>query len=253
MSAGDREPTPKEREAHERRRQDIVGRIPPSYRPRVHLVVPSLFGLGVCAAAIVALTLSGRALTVLEWSTLPITLVGGLGLEWRLHKTVLHRRRRGLAILYERHELTHHVVYTHDDMAMRSRNEMLLILLPPYAIVVAFGGVVPLALLVAALASTPAALLFVVASMAFFLSYEWLHLAYHLPPESRIGRTWLVRVLRELHRSHHDPALMKRWNFNVTIPLFDWLHGTLRPSSTAAPGTEPGPTVGREADAATKG
>ncbi len=231
MSAGDREPTPKEREAHERRRHEIVERIPRSYRPWVHLAVPSIFGIAVCAGSVVALLTAGRALTALEWLTFPLTLVGGLGLEWRLHKTVLHRRRRGLAILYERHELTHHVVYTHDDMAMRSRSEMLLILLPPYAIVVAFGGVVPLALLVFALSSAQAALLFVTASMMFFLSYEWLHLAYHLPADSVIGRTWLVRTLRELHRSHHDPALMKRWNFNVTIPLFDWLHGTLKTSS----------------------
>ncbi|MBK7399278.1 MAG: hypothetical protein IPJ34_24170 [Myxococcales bacterium] len=33
-----------------------------------------------------------------------------------------------------------------------------------------------------------------------------------------------MRFLREHHRRHHHPRLMQRWNFNVTIPLFDWLH-----------------------------
>ena len=49
----------------------------------------------------------------------------------------------------------------------------------------------------------------------------------HLPPESFVGRRRLVRVLREHHARHHHPRLMQRWNFNVTVPLFDWLHGTI--------------------------
>ena len=48
--------------------------------------------------------------------------------------------------------------------------------------------------------------LMVVASMAFFLSYEWLHMAYHLPEESAIGRLRAIKRLRELHRRHHDPG-----------------------------------------------
>jgi sterol desaturase/sphingolipid hydroxylase (fatty acid hydroxylase superfamily) len=62
--------------------------------------------------------------------------------------------------------------------------------------------------------------------MFFFLSYEWTHLAYHLP-DGRLGRLSLVRHLRELHRRHHDPRLMKRWNFNITVPVFDVIRGTL--------------------------
>ncbi len=34
--------------------------------------------------------------------------------------------------------------------------------------------------------------------MAFFLTYEWLHLAYHLPPTSAIGRMGFVSRLREI-------------------------------------------------------
>jgi sterol desaturase/sphingolipid hydroxylase (fatty acid hydroxylase superfamily) len=63
--------------------------------------------------------------------------------------------------------------------------------------------------------------------MFFFLSYEWLHLSYHLPKESFIGRLGIVALLREHHRRHHDPRLMKRWNFNVTVPVFDWIRGTV--------------------------
>jgi len=41
-------------------------------------------------------------------------------------------------------------------------------------------------------------------------------------------------VLREHHRRHHHPALMQKWNFNVTVPLFDWVHRTLAPEEVVA-------------------
>ena len=63
--------------------------------------------------------------------------------------------------------------------------------------------------------------------MGYVVSYEWLHLSYHLPPESFIGRLWLVRVLKKHHATHHDPQLMQKWNFNVTIPLWDLVRGTI--------------------------
>jgi Fatty acid hydroxylase len=102
-----------------------------------------------------------------------------------------------------------------------------LILMPPYAIVLLFLMVVPFAWVLATYASANSARLMVATSMFFFLTYEWLHMSYHLPKESFLGRNRVIRSLRELHRRHHDPRLMKRWNFNVTIPVFDWIHGTM--------------------------
>ena len=64
--------------------------------------------------------------------------------------------------------------------------------------------------------------------MAYVLSYEWLHLAYHLPPDSFVGRLPPIRFLRRHHATHHDPRLMMRWNFNITIPLWDLVRGTYR-------------------------
>ena len=94
------------------------------------------------------------------------------------------------------------------------------------------GSLVSLSLdppLVGFAVSRDAALLGLATAMAYFVSYEWLHLAYHLPSSSRVFRLpWLAR-LREHHRRHHDPRLMKRWNFNVTVPVFDLLHRTRWP------------------------
>jgi len=53
------------------------------------------------------------------------------------------------------------------------------------------------------------------------VGYELSHLSYHLPETTWIGRRRVIRWLREHHARHHDPRLMQKWNFNVTIPVFD--------------------------------
>ena len=59
--------------------------------------------------------------------------------------------------------------------------------------------------------------------------YEWLHFGYHVPADSPIGRLPLVAALRRHHQTHHDPALMASWNFNITFPIGDRLFGTSHP------------------------
>jgi len=224
------------RAIHERKRAEIVSVVPGWYRPGPHLAIPSVLGLGVMVAAI------GRIhdLRWYELLAIPITLFASFALEWRAHRYVLHKKTPLLGILYRRHEHMHHVIYTYDDMQLRSPRELWLILMPAYAIVLVFFMVVPFAVLTALLASTNAALLMVSTSMLFFLSYEWLHMAYHLPTNSFVGRLRFIQVLRELHRRHHDPSLMKRWNFNVTVPVFDWIKGTLwSPERAAAAAARP--------------
>lgn len=205
------------------RREAILASIPARYSPQVHFVVPALLGLAVLGFCV----WGARNVQPVEWLTVPATLFSGFAFEWRVHKSVLHRRLPLLGTLYERHELKHHVLYTFDRMEMRSPSETWLILMPTYAIVLVFGMMVPLVAAVWWFATLNVALIMLATSMLFFLAYEWFHLAYHLPLDHPIARIGLIRRLREVHRRHHDPRLMKRWNFNVTFPLFDWIHGTL--------------------------
>jgi hypothetical protein len=205
------------------KRASVVDRIPAGYSPAFHFGFPGLLGLSVLVGALLQI----EGLRPIELLTVPITLLGGFGFEWRAHKDILHRRMPLLGVLYERHEFSHHVIFTDRNMALKSLREMWFILMPPYAIVLVFFTIVlPLGIGLTRLLGTNVAMLAVATSMVFFLSYEWLHLAYHLPPEHPIGRLGLIARLREHHRRHHEPRLMKRWNFNVTVPLFDWLHRT---------------------------
>lgn len=208
------------------RRASIVATIPKGYSPTLHVLIPALLGGLTFAAALYRLRL--ETIRPIDWLTVPVTLLGSFGFEWRAHKDILHRRLPLLGMIYDRHELCHHVIFTYDDMAMRNRREAWLILMPPYAVVLVFFALVlPIAIGVEATLGTSPAMLLVATSMLFFLSYEWLHLAYHLPPEHPISKLSIIARLREHHRRHHEPRLMKRYNFNVTVPLFDWLHRTV--------------------------
>lgn len=207
---------------HERRRKEILGEVPRWYSPALHFAIPAAIGLGVMALSIAQI----HGLRAIELLTIPITLIGGLGFEWRVHQLVLHRKMPLLSELYIRHELHHHVVFTYDDMPMRSSKEFRLVLMPAYGVLLSFLVSTPLAYALHRFVGANTAFLFMATSMFFFLSYEWLHLAYHFPSDSLVGRLPLIARLREQHRRHHDPRLMKRWNFNVTVPLFDWIHRT---------------------------
>lgn len=197
--------------------------IPPSYKPLPHLLVPSAFGFAGIAASLLLL----RDVRAVELLTVPITYLAGLGFEWRVHKDLLHRRIPPFQELYDRHERMHHVVFPEEDLGIRSPREVGLVLMPKAAIVGLFFMLLPLAAILMRLVSRNAALLMVATGLLFFLVYEWMHLIYHLPATSWLGRRGFVTYLRTLHQRHHNPKRMKRWNFNVTLPVFDFLHRTL--------------------------
>ena len=207
---------------HERHRRAIVERVPGWYRPLPHLALPSLVGL----AALVFAVTQIHALRAIELLTIPVTVLVAFGFEWRVHKSVLHRRVPGLGVIYDRHELQHHVVFTSEDMPFRRPQELQLILMPAYAVLLIALINAPLAYLASRFVAPNVGYIYLVTSMGFFLTYEWMHLAYHLPPSHPVGRIPLVARLREHHRRHHDPRLMRAWNFNVTVPVFDVVHGT---------------------------
>ncbi len=210
-------------EAREALRQRLIGETPRWYNPWLHLALPSAFGLGVVALCVRRLD----GLRAAELCAVPLTwLVANVG-EWRAHKYLLHKRSRWAPILYDRHAPQHHRVYLTDDMAMRDRREFRLVLIPAYGIGLIFLSALAPAAAMWALGLKNEALLFVATDMAYVLSYEWLHLSYHAPPDSFVGRLGVVRWLRRHHALHHDPRLMQRWNFNVTVPFWDWVRGTL--------------------------
>lgn len=219
----------------EEKRAAALAAIPSWYNPWAHLIVPSLMGVAVVAAALALV----RRLRAWELATVPISFVLLNAAEWALHRDLLHRRRPPMQLLYDRH-IEHHAVFHEEDMAIRSPRELRLVLMPGFAILAAFIASLPIpAGLVAGGLRNPACL-FAATTMAYLVSYELLHAAYHAPADSVVGRARIIARLRRHHARHHDPRLMQRWNFNVTIPLWDLVRGTVwRAEAEESPATTP--------------
>lgn len=207
---------------NEIKRKQIIDKIPSWYNPYLHAIIPSCIGIFIIIGCLFYI----EFLTWLSLLTIPITLFFLFGFEWVTHRYVLHKRQPLLGVIYELHELSHHVIYTDEEMSIREKKELYYVLMPPYAILIVFCLVAPLAFGLGLLFSLNVACLIIITAMVFFLCYEWLHFSYHQPANTWIGRNRTIRKLRRLHRFHHNPRLMKKYNFNVTIPIFDLILGT---------------------------
>jgi len=202
----------------------------PFYSPWVHLAATSCLGLAGVTLGVWQL----HQVRPWEWLAAVGLWVLSNAAEWRIHRDLLHHRRRWVPMLYDRHTPEHHRVFITQDMALRGAREIGLVMIPPYAIAVLFVGLFPLFGGLWWWGLHNLAGLFCIVTMGYILTYEWLHLAFHLPLGYLVGPLAPVRWLRRHHAIHHDPRLMQRWNFNVTVPLWDWVARTyLRSRGTA--------------------
>lgn len=232
--------TPERRDAV---RQKALARIPAWYRPYAHLA--STTGIGV--AALLVSTFGLVRASAVRWTdflVIPAVVLVANFFEWRVHKVVLHRRFWPFEVIYDQHTPMHHMVYVEEDMALRSVQEFRLILIPAAGVLGIVMTAAPLAAGVSYLWSAAAGWLFLLTTSVFMVSYEVLHLGYHAPEDSFIGRLRIMRTLRAHHARHHDPRLMQRYNFNVTLPLFDWIMGTMAPRRTTSPEPRSGSSLG---------
>ena len=205
-------------------RGELRERWSPRYSGWLHFGFVSVLSLAAIGFALSRL----HGVRALELLTVPITFLwANLG-EYFGHRGPMHHRRRGLGAIFQRHTVEHHHFFTHDAMACDSARDHKIMLFPPILIVFFLGVLAtPIGLALAALLGRNVGYLYLATAMGYFISYEWLHWSYHLPPESWISRLPVVRVLRRHHQAHHDLGLMQRWNFNITFPICDALFGTL--------------------------
>jgi len=197
--------------------------IGPRYSGWAHFSFTSIGSLAVIAFAISRV----RDVHPIELLVLPLGFLVANAAEYFGHKGPMHRRRPLLGIIYRRHGIEHHHFFTHDAMSYESSRDFKMVLFPPVMLLFFLGGMAtPIALVLFAVASANAGWLFVAVGMSYFLTYEWLHFAYHFPEDTWLGRLKPVGVLRRHHMVHHDLALMRRWNFNITFPICDWVFKT---------------------------
>jgi sterol desaturase/sphingolipid hydroxylase (fatty acid hydroxylase superfamily) len=207
-------------------RDELLARVPSWYTPYGHLAGTIGVGLATLALALYKLA----PIRAIELVTIPMAFVFSNIVEWWAHKHVMHRRRRFMPVLYNRHTPEHHRVYRYGDMAIRSVREFRLVLIPAMGVLGIVLLSAPAAWLVGFLSTYNAGWLFLMTTALYVVLYELTHLCYHLPENSIVYRIRLLRTLREHHARHHVPSLMQNFNFNVTVPLGDLLFGTIAPS-----------------------
>ena len=204
-------------------RADLMAHVPRWYSPTAHLLGPAIGGL-----AIVAFALSRvHDLRAWELALVPLFLVASNAIEWHAHRDLLHRRTWPLELLYQRHTPQHHAIFVADDMFIRDWRELKFVLLPAWGVLTIPIVASPPAILFWLAGAPNVAALWIATTVGYALMYEWFHLAYHLPADGPIGRLRVTGWLRRHHQRHHSPHLMQRWNFNVTIPLWDHQRGTV--------------------------
>ena len=228
-------------EKREQLRAEMLSKIPSWYSPTAHALVPSLIGLALVALGVHFFVHDVR---LWQFSAIPLLFVMSNAVEWRAHKNALHRRTPGLEPLYDRHTPIHHRLYITNDMAVRDRREYRIVLMPAFAIVVVACTQIPIVALLALALGRNFAVIAFATSMGYVVLYEWLHLSYHMPPDSFVGRRKIIQVLRRHHATHHAPELMQKWNMNVSIPLWDWVRGTIYRDETVTSGSHARPVRG---------
>lgn len=197
--------------------------IGPRYDGRLHFAT-----LNVVLPAVILGALSQvSAPTAREIAVVPIAFVIANLAEYLGHRFPMHRAMWPLERLCHRHAGMHHRFFTHLAMRADSHRDWAAVLFPPVLLLFFLGGIAtPIGVALFAFSSSNTGSFFVATAAGYFLLYEWLHLAYHQPDDSFVGRRAIVRLLRRHHMTHHDPSRMTRVNFNITFPICDLVFGT---------------------------
>ncbi|MBP9112091.1 MAG: sterol desaturase family protein [Polyangiaceae bacterium] len=211
-------------QARAEKRAQCIREIPWWYNPWGHLFGTTGIGLTVLVISVTRM----KNVLPLEWLVIPLTIILANAYEWRVHKYVLHKRRWPFGEIFEKHTPMHHGIYVTGDMEIQDPRELRLVLIPALGVLGVVLAMIPAALLLGTFVTPNTGWLFLVTSSLYMVTYECTHLLYHVPKKSFLGRMRLVRTLMRHHAIHHDPKLMQTTNFNVTLPLFDWILGTMK-------------------------
>jgi len=149
-----------------------------------------------------------------------------------MHRCAGHKKVALLKVVYQRHTGDHHTFFDDAHMEYQGVRDGRVVLFPLILILsVTFAMSMPVGLLTYLVLGWDAAYMAAAAVMVGYLFYEVMHFSYHLPEGSLLERTFRLipgwRAVKHLHVLHHNRDQMHDVNFNVTLPIFDWLLGTL--------------------------
>ncbi|MBV4484669.1 SRPBCC family protein [Pseudomonas sp. SWRI153] len=205
--------------------------IHPLYNPWLHGTFVLLFGL----VAVAAFFSTVHSVSWLQWLTVPLTLLFFNFGVYMVHRHLGHHKKTFARMFYARHAGDHHSFFTPGHMTFDSARDWRVILFPAWLIVIhTLVITLPLWWLLAWLNANVAGL-FAGCMVLGYLVYEVFHACEHLPPHNPLTRLPWIRQMRRLHELHHRRERMQESNFNIVLPLMDYLFGTLYREPEPAP------------------
>jgi len=166
--------------------------------------------------------------------------------EWALHRFIMHKNLKWFPYPFKAHANVHHRMFKADDSYLAHTHEN-----PekdawkiPMAwwngIVLVAIGSAPAYIASAIYSNIWISFLCLVVGAAYYGTYERLHWCMHLPKERRLEMSPIFRRLNGHHLLHH--RFMHK-NFNVVLPLWDLVFGTLLLRSPISFKQATGPSV----------
>ena len=203
-------------------REENIGK---HYSGKLHVVFISIW----CATGIALCVYNVHHPTWKQLLIIPLTFLYTNLFEYLGHRYPMHHRTKFLHAVFKRHTLQHHHFFTNEYMNFDSVNDFKIVLFPPVLLIFfSFFFVLPIFAFIYYFFSLNAALLYVATTLAYYLNYEWFHMAYHLPETHIVYRIPGIRTLRRLHHNHHNIKEMDKYNFNISWPVFDIVFRTLK-------------------------
>lgn len=203
--------------------QTTISPIPDNYSPLLH------FGIINTSMALIIYLIIHYLVswpTALEVSTIPLSVLIMLFIEYFAHKGPLHHKRKTIALVFQYHTLSHHERFRHDSIDIKNAREIYLVLFPWWAPLTYTLLLIPPCVVIAMTMSITVAGLFGATCLGYMLAYEWAHLMCHLPQQYKLLAMPIVGGMIAHHTTHHNKRLMGQWNYMILCPLIDKLFGT---------------------------
>ena len=205
--------------------------IHPRYNPWLHGAFVLLFGV----LAIGGFWSTVHQVRPLEWLTVPLTLLFFNFGVYLVHRHLGHHKKSFARMFYARHAGDHHSFFAPGHMTYDTARDWRVILFPAWLIVIHTVVFTLPAWWLFKQVNANVAGLFGGCLVLGYLMYEVFHACEHLPPDNPVTRLPWIRQMRRLHELHHRRERMQERNFNIVLPLMDYLFGTLYWEPVPAP------------------
>ena len=153
-------------------------------------------------------------------------------LEWNLHKHLMHTNRKWLPYPFRAHALIHHQIFKADGTyhLIEDKDKHTIPMAWWNGIVLAIIASIPIAIIGYIVADYWSWLKVGSTVYGYYAVYEYMHWCMHLPRHRLFEEMQWYKNLKERHRIHHEKMNSK--NFNVILPVADWLMGTYQAPQT---------------------